>query len=56
LWNKWYDLGILEPSQKRKGRPQKIYSLDDVGIEIPSIPTAEEKPPEPSETTQTKGE
>jgi hypothetical protein len=34
-WNKWYDLGIVEPSGKRKGRPQKIVSLEDMGIEVP---------------------
>jgi transposase-like protein len=34
-WNKWYNLGILEPSGKRKGRPQKIVALEDMGIEAP---------------------
>jgi transposase-like protein len=37
-WEKWYNLGILEPSRKRKGRPQKIMTLEDVGIEVPKIP------------------
>jgi transposase len=37
-WEKWYDLGILEPSGKRKGRPQKIMALEDMGIEVPKIP------------------
>jgi transposase len=37
-WEKWYNLGILEPSGKRKGRPQKIVPLDDMGIEVPKIP------------------
>ncbi len=37
-WEKWYNLGILEPSGKRKGRPQKIMALEDMGIEVPKIP------------------
>jgi transposase len=36
-WEKWYNLGILEPSGKRKGRPQKIIALEDMGIEVPKI-------------------
>ena len=34
-WDRWYNLGILEPSGKRKGRPQKIVALEDMGIEAP---------------------
>lgn len=34
-WDRWYNLGILEPSGKRKGRPQKILALEDMGIEAP---------------------
>lgn len=34
-WDKWYNLGILEPSGKRKGRPRKIVALEDMGIEAP---------------------
>jgi len=37
-WERWYNLGILEPSGRRKGRPQKIMSLEDMGIEIPKTP------------------
>jgi hypothetical protein len=37
-WDGWYNLGILEPSGKRKGRPQKIMALEDMGIETPKIP------------------
>ena len=36
-WNKWYDQGILQPSGKRKGRPQKIMALEDMGIETPKL-------------------
>lgn len=60
-WGGWYNLGILEPSGKRKGRPQKIIALEDMGIEVPKIPsrktkTKSEKAPkseaESSETSQ----
>jgi predicted ArsR family transcriptional regulator len=37
-WEGWYNIGILEPSGKRKGRPQKIVALEDMGIEVPKIP------------------
>ena len=36
-WDKWYNLGILEPSGKRKGRPQKIVALEDMGIEVAKV-------------------
>jgi len=36
-WERWYNLGILEPSGKRKGRPQKIMALEDMGIEVPKV-------------------
>lgn len=38
-WDGWYNLGILEPSGKRKGRPQKIMALEDMGIEVPKVPS-----------------
>lgn len=38
-WERWYNLGILEPSGKRKGRPQKIVALEDMGIEVPRVAT-----------------
>jgi hypothetical protein len=34
-WQKWYGLGILVMSDRRKGRMQKIVSLDEVGISVP---------------------
>lgn len=36
-WDRWYNLGILEPSGKRKGRPQKIVALEDTGIEVTKV-------------------
>jgi hypothetical protein len=34
-WQKWYGLGILVPSEWRKGRMQKIVSLEEVGLSVP---------------------
>ena len=41
-WKKWSNLGILEPSETRKGRLRKICSLEDVGIKVPKIAVAKE--------------
>lgn len=43
-WNRWYTLGILEPSGTRKGRLKKICSLSDVGIEVPKMPSSKIEP------------
>lgn len=34
-WKRWYNIGILVPSETRKGRLEKISSLRELGIEIP---------------------
>jgi len=52
-WERWYNLGILEPSGKRKGRPQKIMALEDMGIEVPKVSP---KKPEVKEEKVTKAE
>ncbi len=36
-WKRWFTLGIARPSPKYKGRFERIFSLEDLGIEIPSI-------------------
>lgn len=36
-WKKWAVLGIVEPSQKRQGRFQKIASLQEVGLSLPPL-------------------
>ena len=36
-WKKWSKIGIVEPSQKFQGRYQRICSLEEVGITIPSV-------------------
>lgn len=35
-WEKWYELAIVRPS-KRKGRPQHVVSLEDLGIKVSKI-------------------
>ena len=36
-WRRWFTLGIAQPSKKYKGRFERIFSLEDLGIEVPSI-------------------
>lgn len=36
-WKKWGKLGIVEPSQKRQGRFQRICSLEEVGLTVPAM-------------------
>jgi len=36
-WRRWFTLGIVQPSPKYKGRFERAFSLEDLGIEIPSI-------------------
>jgi len=45
-WDKWFKLGIVEPSEKRKGRPRRMFSLDELGIEV--------TPPKKSEKNKAK--
>jgi len=42
-WQRWYELAVVRPSKKFKGRPQHIVSLEDVGIKLPkAAPTKKE--------------
>jgi len=34
-WDRWYRLGILESSPKRKGMVRKLCGIEEVGLEIP---------------------
>jgi len=34
-WKKWATLGLVLPSEKFKGRYERIFSLEDFGMEIP---------------------
>jgi hypothetical protein len=40
-WKKWASLDIVVPSEKYKGRYERLFSLEDFGIEVPA-----QKPPE----------
>ena len=35
-WKKWNIEGLVVPSQKYKGRYERVFSLEDFGIEVPS--------------------
>lgn len=36
-WKKWAPIGIVEPSERFKGRYKRIVSLEEVGIDFPEI-------------------
>ncbi|MFY9300028.1 MAG: hypothetical protein WAO91_02400 [Candidatus Nitrosotenuis sp.] len=36
-WKKWNIEGLVVPSQKHKGRFERVFSLEDFGIEIPQL-------------------
>ena len=43
LWKKWYNMGIMEKSEKYEGkRMKRSFSLVDVGTQVP-IPGEDEK-------------
>lgn len=59
-WRRWFTLGIAQPSKKYKGRFERIFSLEDLGIEVPSIEVKvkakTKKEAEPEETITKEGE
>jgi hypothetical protein len=36
-WGEWDALGVMEQSTTRKGRRQRLVSLENVGIEVPAV-------------------
>lgn len=36
-WKRWFTLGIARPSSKYKGRFERAFSLEDLGIQTPSV-------------------
>lgn len=40
-WGEWDALGVMEQATTRKGRRQRLVSLEDVGIEPPALPRKE---------------
>jgi hypothetical protein len=47
-WDRWFQLAVVAESENWKGRPQKIVSLSEIGIEVPSLkPKPAPQPPEP---------
>ena len=37
-WRRWFTLGITQPSKKYKGRFERSFSLEDLGIKVPIMP------------------
>lgn len=52
-WNTWNTLGIVVPSKKYQGRFERIVSLEDLGIVVPSLKA---KKPQEEPTTQAEAE
>jgi len=48
-WEKWRKVGIVEPA-KREGRFQRICSLEDVGLEMPTPPITQSPAPTQANT------
>lgn len=59
-WRQWFTLGIAQPSKKYKGRFERAFSLEDLGIEIPSMQVGAKvkakKEPKPEEIVSKEGE
>jgi len=47
-WKKWNIEGLVVPSQKHKGRYERVFSLEDFGIEIP---LSKASSPQPEQNT-----
>lgn len=41
MWKKWLAYGIVEPSDRYKGRFKKVISLNELGISVPEIKKGE---------------
>jgi DNA-binding CsgD family transcriptional regulator len=39
-WRRWFTLGITQLSKKHKGRFERSFSLEDLGIKVPTMPAA----------------
>jgi hypothetical protein len=51
-WEKWSKLGIVELSQKRQGRFQRICPLEEVGLTVPPIAQTSTIPTGAEQTTE----
>lgn len=56
-WKKWVTIGLVYPSSKFKGRYERLFSPEDLGIEVPTIkvsPTEKEREAEQKGTEEIK--
>ena len=42
-WGRWFTMGIMEASQSRAGRVQRICSLKEVGLDVPTVTSGKAK-------------
>lgn len=55
-WKKWNVEGLVVPSNKFKGRYERVFSLEDFGIEVPQTKTTQQITNEQGQTTEGIGE
>ncbi len=55
-WKKWNIEGLVVPSEKHKGRFERVFSLEDFGIEIPQTKTIPVTAKEQNQTTENVGD
>ena len=55
-WKRWNVEGLVIPSNKFKGRYERVFSLEDFGIEVPATKVSSAVTEESSQTTENKGE
>ena len=36
-WRSWFTSGIVSPSKKYKGRFEKVFNLEDLGLPLPKV-------------------
>ncbi len=54
-WKKWAALGIALPSKKFKGRYERLFSLEDLGFEVPVPRSTSMSAPSPSPSVDSGG-
>ena len=54
-WQRWYELAVVRPSKKFKGRPQHVVSLENAGIKLPKAVPAKTEEEQAIKATQDMG-
>lgn len=55
-WRKWNSMGLVSPSPKFKGRFERVFSLDDFGMDLPTakVTSGLDSPKESADTGNEK--